>query len=116
MDDKVVKVFISIPFKGRTDEAIKHDIHQLKNQFAEFYLKKNLCKIKFVDNFIEKPADSERLYCLGEAIKKLGDCDIVIFGKDFHKADGCMIEYEVAWRYGIKMYEQLPYAFHLVKS
>ena len=40
-----------------------------------------------------------RLYYLGEAIKKMANCDTVVFAKGWQYARGCRIEHEVTRLY-----------------
>lgn len=87
------KVFISFPMHGKSfKEALA-----IRDSMID-YLKPDQVP---VDNLIEKPEDSERLYCLGEAIKKLGECDMALFHPEWQKCNGCCVEMLVAKRYGI---------------
>ena len=64
-----MKVFISVGMRGRDDEEIKNDISRATKDILNRW-----SDAEVVDNFVERPEDvSERLYCLGEAIKILGD-------------------------------------------
>lgn len=89
------KVFLSLPMRGRTDEEIKADVKKMTSKLH--------ADEEAVDNFITAPEDAGRLYCLGEAIKKLGDCDMIMLHPDWCKANGCIIEYYTARHYGIKI-------------
>lgn len=92
------KIFISVPMRGRTDEEIKKEIDKAREILIKKYPE---CEI--VDNFIKKPeGNDEALYCLGEAIKKLGNCDAVYFCDGWVKARGCLVERSVALAYDIE--------------
>lgn len=114
-----IRVFLSLPMSGRSDEEIKAQINVMK---AEFLLKNpfgNGKEIIFVHNFSEKecvtntfdPFFGERktpaLYYLGRAIHKMAYCDAVYVGDGFTKARGCMIEYRIAMDYQIPVYHNV---------
>ena len=114
-----IKVFLSLPMSGRSDDEIKA---QIKVMQAEFLLKNPLDngkEIIFVHNFSEKecvtntfdPFFGERktpaLYYLGRAIHKMAYCDAVYVGDGFTKARGCMIEYRIAMDYQIPVYHKV---------
>lgn len=89
------KVFLSLPMSGHTDEWIRDQIELMKHALKDDEIA--------VDNYIEKPEGSERLYCLGEAIKKLGECDAIMLHPRWIDANGCVIEYYVARQYGLEI-------------
>ena len=114
-----IRVFLSLPMSGRSDDEIKAQINVMK---AEFLLKNpfgNGKEIIFVHNFSEKecvtntfdPFFGERktpaLYYLGRAIHKMTYCDAVYVGDGFTKARGCMIEYRIAMDYQIPVYHNV---------
>ena len=41
------------------------------------------------------------IYCLGRAILKLSDADLVVFAKGWETARGCKVEYLIASEYGL---------------
>lgn len=95
-----LKVFISVPMNGRTCEEIAKDIEDAKAYIHEKF--DHVCVVEIVDNFITRPEDNkQRLYCLGEAIKKIGECDICYFAPGWEKYRGCQVEYEVCNFYDI---------------
>lgn len=94
-----MKVFISQPMNGKTDEQIKQErlsvIERLKHMFDG--------EIEIIDSFIEEvPYDVTPLWYLGESIKSLDKADVAFFCKDWEKLNGCTIEHECAVRYGIE--------------
>lgn len=92
-----MKVFISVGMRGRSDEDIKNDISKAAERILEWRP-----DAEIIDNFIERPDNAtERLYCLGEAIKKLGECDACCFIGDWQNFSGCVIEHEVCNQYEI---------------
>lgn len=108
------KIFLSLPMHDRKSEDIKFTIEKMKNVIKAMYPDD---QIEFVDNFnceydkIKSVSETEkRLYYLGEAVKKIGECDSFAFirvnnGLYEYFGTGCWIERDVANRYGIKPIE-----------
>lgn len=95
-----MKVFISQPMKGLTDQEIKEirgkAIIELGKHFEEF---------DTIDSFIEgKPPKNanEAIWYLGKSIEKLAEADLVLFLPGWHETRGCSVEHETALRYHIK--------------
>lgn len=86
-----MKVMISQPMNGLTDEeikAVREEVIKVIN--SEWEVLNTLFDVKF-DNPI---------YYLAKSIEKLAEADIVIFVPGWEKARGCKIEYEIAKAYG----------------
>lgn len=86
-----MKVMISQPMNGLTDEeikAVREEVIKVIN--SEWEVLNTLFDVKF-DNPI---------YYLAKSIEKLAEADIVIFVPSWEKARGCKIEYEIAKAYG----------------
>lgn len=90
-----MKIMISQPMRGKTNEQIRKEredlIKELENQGYEV-----------VDTVLENaPADEDTaIYCLSQSIRYIGKVDAVVFMKGWENARGCRIEYEVAKNYG----------------
>lgn len=95
------KIFISVAMNGREKGEIIEDIMKLK-RIARAYFDEEL---QFIDNMIDghPTAVNERVWYLGEAIKKLAACDAMItFNNEMtNRAKGCQVEREVCCNYGI---------------
>lgn len=90
-----MKLFISQPMKGKTNEWIKAERDYVAKKFPD---------AEIIESFFEDaPADVAPLWCLGESIKLLGEADVVYFCDGWHDANGCTIEHECAVRYGKKI-------------
>lgn len=94
-----MKIFVSMGFKDRSEDDILNDladaIFQLTNVYAG-------TEIEIVHNYYcEKPENGPRLYCLGEAIKKLSECDACYFLEDWEQYKGCRVEMDVCVLYDI---------------
>jgi len=107
------KIFLSLPMKNRSDEAIKNTIEGMKRILEAYYPDEVL---EFIDNFdagwdISKKMidDTEHpsLLYLSKAIFRMANCTHIAMikahviyqtGEDYH---GCYIEDEVARAYNI---------------
>ena len=97
------KLFVSVPMKGRTEEAIRNSIAKMK-KVAEAYEGEEL---ELIDSYIEDkpPVDGKTsVWYLAKSIEKLVDADVLITVSEAYMWSGCYIESEVAGRYGIKVY------------
>lgn len=93
-----MKVFVSMGFKDRSEEDVMADLTAVESQLKHFFNN----DVEMVHNyFCEKPEGGARLYCLGEAIKKLSECDCCCFIRGWEKYNGCHVEMEVCQRYNI---------------
>ena len=95
-----IKVFISQPMRGLTDEEIKarreKDIEQIKKRLAGE-------KLEFIDSFTEEytRAKNSPIAYLGHSIIKLAEADMIAMSVGYDQARGCMIEHQIAKEYGI---------------
>ena len=100
---KMKKLFVSVPMKGRTEEAIKASIAKMK-AIAEIYEGEEL---ELIDSYIpDMPKGIKNLsvWCLGRSIQKLSEADVFMGITNNYEWNGCCIEYQTAERYGIKCY------------
>lgn len=90
-----MKVMISQPMKGKTNEQIRQEraelVKELESQGYEV-----------IDTVFENaPADEDTaIYMLSQSIRYIGKVDAVVFMPGWEEARGCRIEYEVADNYG----------------
>lgn len=97
------KLFVSIPMKGRSEEEIRKSIAKMKN-IVEAYEGE---EVELIDSYVkDNPPENnnQALWYLGESIKKLSEADIMVTIDDRYSWNGCVVEYEAACRYGIKVY------------
>lgn len=98
-----MKVFISQPTKGKTDEEI---LKEREQAIADIHFKFPNESVEIIDSFLVdshkqmKPAE-----CLGQSIELLGGADLAVFIGDWKNARGCSIEHLVCNEYGIKTLE-----------
>lgn len=98
-----MKVFISQPMNGRSDEDILKEREQIAFEYEETYG----VDIEVIDSFLKRPSviSKGRIAMLGDSISLMADADLVIFAPGFSKARGCIVEEEVAKQYGLnRMY------------
>ena len=103
------RIFISVGMTGREAKDVENDLNGVELDMLVERIKSggSLTDLEFVNNFYcEKPEGSERLYCLGEAIKKLSDCDACYFVKGWQNYRGCIIERYVCKLYNIEIIDE----------
>jgi hypothetical protein len=114
------KLFISCPMKGRTEENIRKSMEKM-HKIAEVVFDEEL---EVIPSYIEDnpPKDATTaVWYLGKSIQLLSEADYFI-GVDYSEFwNGCMVENEVARRYGIrsafvKVYELMPDAAEVEKE
>ena len=114
------KLFISCPMKGRTEENIKKSMEKM-HKMAEIVFDQEL---EVIPSYIEdNPPETtdQRIWYLGKSVEMMADADYYI-GIDYSDVyDGCMVENEVARRYGIQkvgvnMRDIMPDAMEIEKN
>ena len=93
-----MKVMISLPMNGHSDEDVRKRIQLLTEKFSKLH-------IDVVDSFItkEKECYHPNVYYLGRTIMKfLSDVDAVYFDNGWNNARGCRIENQICKEYRIK--------------
>ena len=89
-----MKVMISQPMFGKTEKQIKEERKYLVQELQEE-------GYEVIDTVISNfDCNISLIYYLAESIQFLDKADAVVFMKDWEKARGCVIEHEVAKRYG----------------
>ena len=92
---KAMRVMISQPMMGKTNEQIKQEREELVRQLEEQ-------GYEVVDTVFENaPANEDvAIYMLSKSIRYIGKVDGVVFMKGWENARGCRIEHQVAIDYG----------------
>ena len=90
-----MKIMISQPMRGKTNEQIREERAELVKQ-----LEKQGHEV--IDTVFETaPADEDiAIYMLSQSIRYIGKVDAVVFMPGWENARGCRIEYKVADNYG----------------
>ena len=106
-----LKVFISQPMAGLTDEEILKRRNQIIEMTKHWFRDNTL---EFIDSFTksEDIVGRGRIAMLGDSIAKMYNANIVVFGKGWSKSPGCKVEHEVCVQYDIRrMYEDSMESF-----
>lgn len=103
-----VRLFISQPMRGKTDEQIERERAELVEIAEAVYFGRG--RVEVIDSFFKGgfnvPAGSKvPLYHLSKSLELLATADAVIFARDWRGARGCRIEHECAKQYGVPMIE-----------
>lgn len=98
-----MKIFISLPMRGRTDEEISVEINRIHSKYG-----KN--DTEFIDSFIEKDIKDGyktiSLAYLARSLDLMAKADMVVFAKGWKEARGCKIEHQCAVDYEIPFIEE----------
>jgi len=101
--DKMKKLFISQPMRGKTDEEIltvrERAIISAKEKIGD--------EIEVIDSFFQNaPHDARPLWFLGKSFELLSTADIAYFAKGWQDFRGCKMEHQAALEYGITVIEE----------
>lgn len=93
-----MKIFISQPINGRTDEDIL-----AKRESLIALAKEKYGEVEVIDSFTMDPSVEAKgqIAMLGHSISMMADADLVVFAKDWTRARGCRVEQQVAKQYEI---------------
>lgn len=99
-----MKLFISQPMKGKTDEQILKErdiaIQEVKELVGDD-------DVEIIESFFkDAPHDARPLWYLGKSLELLSTADVAYFAKDWDKYRGCKIEHICAIEYGIDCIER----------
>lgn len=94
-----MKIMISQPMRGKTNEQIREEREELVKRLQEE-------GHEVVDTVFENaPADEDvAIYMLSQSIRYIGKVDALHFMKGWERARGCKIEHEVAVEYGKQVF------------
>ena len=117
----MIKVFISVPMKGRKKEDIDYSIRKMK-RIARAYLTENDIEadnIDFINTIVSEnpPKDvDEKIWYLGSSIQLLAKADylVTVSYEDSYGYSGCEIERHTFYDYkGGNKIIQIPIAYIL---
>ena len=94
-----MKVMISQPMRGKTEEQIKEEREEVIEKFNKLH-------IEVVDTIFTEEAPENingAIYYLSKSIEMLGQVDALYLMENWECARGCRIERAVAKEYGIKI-------------
>lgn len=102
-----MKVMISQPMAGKTDEEIVETREKAKAELEE--LSYEFINTLFTDEWYSKEAMAERgvvqvpLCYLAKSLENMSKCHAVYFCKGWNNARGCRIEHDAAVAYGLEV-------------
>ena len=94
------KLFISCPMRGRSEEAIRHDMDRM-HKLAEIVFDQELEVIQTHLKHDPPATVNKAIYYLGASIQKLAEADYFIGVDHCETARGCNAESHIARSYGI---------------
>lgn len=98
-----MKVFISQPMNGKTNEQIEKERAHLIDVVRGIYKGE---QIEVIESFFkDAPHEAKPLWFLGKALELLSTADVAVFAKDWQDARGCRIENACCEEYGIEYIE-----------
>lgn len=103
---KKVKVFISQPMNGKTNEEILKARGEAELKVSDMISEECEFIDSFIDNHDKKSADCNPLWYLGKSIEKLSEADVVFFASGWEQTRGCQIEHQCAELYGYKIIDE----------
>ena len=94
-----MKLMISQPMRGKTNEQIREERAELVSRLQE---EGN----EVIDTVFENAPEDEDIAMdmLSQSIRYIGKVDGIVFMKGWEKARGCKIEHEVAVEYGKQVF------------
>lgn len=96
-----MKVFISCPMIGLSREEITQKRASITKKLEERFGNITVIDSYFAEFDLMKSSLNASVYCLGRAIIKLSEADIVVFAEGWENARGCRIEHTIAQDYGM---------------
>ena len=101
----MTKIFISLPMRGITTDAIRDEMDRIKSIFEPSIDD----TIEIIDTVFEEdiPEDCAQpsIYYLTKSLAKLAEADLVIFHPLWRHAAGCMIEHAICAMYNIPYFD-----------
>lgn len=96
------KLFISQPFRGRTEEEVFEERKKIHKIVEEIEKEEFLV----IDQYHQiAPEGASRFYYLSQDILLMDTADLIAFSPDWGLAKGCRVEHELALAYDLKMIE-----------
>ena len=95
-----MKIMISQPMRGKTNEQIRAERAELVKRMEE----EGHEVLDTVINEIPPKDVNDAIYYLSKSIEFIGKVDAVYFMRNWQKARGCKIEHEVAVEYGKRVF------------
>lgn len=97
-----MKLFVSLPMRGKTTEQIRREIAEASQRFLDIKWDEGieLIAIGVIDSVFDLDEDTDPLVYLGKSIELMARAEYVFFVKGWEKARGCQVEHLIAEKYG----------------
>lgn len=96
-----MKIFISMPMAGKTDEQIKERLEKIKRKIKDnYYMILGSNDLEFIDSYFGDTSKEDPVEMLGKSIQQMAEAYAVYFCDGWESARGCRIEHTVAEEYG----------------
>lgn len=108
MSDNAVKVFLSQPMSGYSNEAVQETRREAEKVIDKYFIRFNN-HYEIVSTFYDqeaKDADKMRhpkIYRLGHALMVLANCDYIYFAGDWKNKRSCVVEFIAARMFGVNI-------------
>ncbi len=99
-----MKIFVSQPMSGRTDEEVLAEREKYVNAFlAHHGFSTSNTYVQIIENYYkpDAPIGAKQPWFLGDSLKQMSEADVVLFVPGWKKATGCRIEMECCNAYNI---------------
>lgn len=92
----MIKIFVSMGFKGKSEEDVRNILSKLKRAYCRMYPEKDESEIELKCNYwYEAPkTGSKKIHEMAHALELMAECDrfCLVVGKNYHLPKGCKIE------------------------
>ena len=97
MSKKELKIMLSSPMKGKTQEEIEAEREEMFDKIGY------IVGVDYVvmDTVIKETEKKSELECFSESIYLLSQSDVLCMGYDWKKARGCKLEHDIAKAYNV---------------
>ena len=102
----MIKLFISQPMRGKTDDEIQQERDRIFRQVSEDMDD----QVELIDSFFRGYEDEHPLVLLGRSIELMAQADLVYFAVGWEEARGCVIEHKCAKAYGKEVAIEIDYS------
>ena len=104
-----MKLFVSLPMRGKTTEQIRQEIVEVSQKFLDIKWNEGveLMAVSVLNSVFDLEEDTDPLVYLGKSIELMAQADYVFFVKGWEKARGCQVEHLIAEKYGKEIIEEV---------
>ena len=92
-----MRIMISQPMKGKTNEEIRKERETLVKELEK---QGHIVVDTVIDDYVEGEGNDYAIKCLAKSVEYIATVDAVVFMLGWEKSRGCCIEHEIAKRYG----------------